>query len=63
MECIFQVLPAAHRGFLERSRRVPVERLLHQAQMQNKKLLLCGHVGDTAQQPHTLMASKIVRTC
>ena len=41
---ILQVLPAVHRGFLERSRRVPVERLLSQAQKQNKRLLLCGHV-------------------
>lgn len=39
-----QVLPSAHRGFLERARRVPVERLLAQAQKQDKKLLLCGHV-------------------
>ena len=39
-----QELPAAHRGFLQRARRVPVEQLLAQAKKQDKKLLLCGHV-------------------
>lgn len=44
---LMQDLPAVHRGFLDRARKVPMENLLSFAQRQNKKLLLTGHVSST----------------
>lgn len=34
--------PAAHRGFLTRSRGIPIDALFHEAQRRGKRLVLCG---------------------
>ena len=35
-------IPAAHRGFLTRSRGIPIDALFHEAQRRGKRLVLCG---------------------
>jgi hypothetical protein len=36
-------VPSAHRGFLARSKAVPIQQLLALAQGSGRRLVLCGH--------------------
>ena len=38
-----QQAPAAHRGFLDRARGIPIDALFSEAQKRGKRLVLCGH--------------------
>jgi hypothetical protein len=42
LSAVLQV-PSAHRGFLARSKAVPIQQLLALAQGSGRRLVLCGH--------------------
>lgn len=59
---MLQERPAAHRGYLGRSRHIPVEELFATAQSKGKRLILCGE-RDGSQKQHCRSTMLIYDPC